>query len=321
MMAFCLSIVILSTYGLALAGDWHNGTSLHCGDCHVEHGIAGGDPIPGGPFSTMLKKSTINSLCLTCHDGSDATAPDVLTPVTMYNGTTSLESGGGHFQMPGTVSPYGHTLDVAVETPLNSSRQMTTLSCANCHDYHGNSNYRNLNYDPADRGDSINVVVGVDVFQGLLPSDPPSSASSIAAYQRLNVGYRSGWARWCATCHDQAAANTPASQPAHFSGHPIEISIGSIGTDPHVDFTHWLAGTGEGFVGNSQVAGEGILRVPFLQPAASDFVTSQLVNSANKLSCISCHSSHGGNNAKALRWPYVEGGVNYLSGCQQCHHK
>lgn len=314
-------LVALVTGSAVRAGEWHFGSNLQCGDCHVEHGIAGGNPIPGGPYSTLLKKGTVNGLCLTCHDGSDPSAPDVLAPVTMYNQTLSLESAGGHLVTPGMVNAAGHSLDIAMATPLSSTGRTLSLTCANCHDYHGNTNYRNLRYDPARTGDSISVALGSDVFNGVPPSKPPSSASSPAAYERGNIGYKTGWARWCASCHDQVATNSPAPSPAHFSGHPSEVAFGVAGSGSHVDVSHWLAGIGEGFFGNNEVPGEGVVRLPFLQPTATEFSISRTVSSTNMISCVSCHSSHGGANAKALRWPYVEGGVNYLSGCQQCHNK
>lgn len=314
-------LVVLAMGGALRAGNWHFGANLHCGDCHVEHGIVGGNPIPGGPYSTLLKKGTVNGLCLNCHDGSDPSAPDVLAPVTMYNQTLSLESAGGHVITPGVVNPAGHTLEVAVATPLSSTGRTMSMTCASCHDYHGNTNYRNLRYDPAGTGDSISIELGSDVFQGVPPSDPPSSATSPAAYERGNIGYKTGWSRWCASCHDQVATNSPAPSPAHSSGHPSEVAFGVAGNGGHADVSHWLAGIGEGFFGNSQVPGEGVARLPFLQPQATEFVNSRTVSTTNKVSCISCHSSHGSANAKAMRWPYVEGGVNYLSGCQQCHNK
>ena len=72
---------------------------------------------------------------------------------------------------------------------------------------------------------------------------------------------------------------------------------------------------------NSPFEGEGIPRVPFLQPQATDFVTSHQVQSTNQVFCGSCHAAHGAANTGNLRWPYLDGGASQLSGCQQCHHK
>ena len=315
-----LTLILLLPFVL-LAGEWHVGASLQCGQCHVEHGTAGGQPIPGGPYSTLLQKGSVNELCLSCHDGSDPTAPDVLAPVTMYGQAPSNESAAGHLLTIGVPNPGGHALGVSTITPLNSTGRTITVTCASCHDYHGNSNYRNLRYDPNGVGDSINIVAGVDVFWLNAPANPPTTAGSVAAYNHGNIGYKSSWSRWCGACHDQVATNSVAVLPAHFNGHPGEVSFLSGGSSSHADVTHWIAGTGEGFVGNTVVVGEGIPRLPFLQPTAIDFASTQQVQSSNVMSCISCHKSHGSDFGKSLRWPYVEGGVNYISGCQQCHHK
>jgi cytochrome c553 len=239
----------------------------------------------------------------------------------MYGQTLLNESAAGHLLTIGASNPGGHALGISAITPLNSTGRTLTLTCASCHDYHGNSNYRNLRYDPNGTGDSINITAGVDVFWLNAPANPPTSAGSVAAYNRSNIGFKSSWANWCGSCHNQVSTNSAAVSPAHFSGHPVEISFLSGGSFSHADVAHWIAGSGEGFAGNSEVAGEGVARLPFLQPTANDFAGTQQIQSSNMLSCISCHKSHGSDFGKSLRWPYVEGGVNSISGCQQCHHK
>ena len=68
----------------AVAGDYHNGTTLICSDCHVMHGsqshalTSGGFFVPigaNGPYADLLRND-VNDLCLTCHDNSSF-APDV----------------------------------------------------------------------------------------------------------------------------------------------------------------------------------------------------------------------------------------------------
>ncbi|HPC11639.1 MAG TPA: cytochrome c3 family protein, partial [candidate division Zixibacteria bacterium] len=85
----------------AAAGQWHTGESLMCQDCHLQHSSEQGEPVAGGPYSVLLLKSSINELCLSCHDGSNPTAPDVQSPVQMYQGTPSGESAGGWFGLLG----------------------------------------------------------------------------------------------------------------------------------------------------------------------------------------------------------------------------
>jgi hypothetical protein len=305
----------------ARAGEWHVGESLPCGQCHAEHATVGGEPIMGGPYSALLRKGSINELCLSCHDGSDPSAPDVLAPVAMYSQGVLSESAAGSLTTSGTAHASGHDLEVASQIPLNSTGKTLSLTCATCHDYHGNTNYRNLRFDPAGAGDSLVIEAGRDVYWSAAPAVPPSANSSAAAYNRGNIGYRAGLGAWCASCHDQLAANSPAVPPAHFNAHPAQVSIGGFSDSKHVNVSHWLSGTGEGFLAENPIPGEGIPRLPFQQPEATDFATSQLVTSTNQLFCGTCHGAHGTAYIRDLRWPYVEGGVNYLSGCQQCHFK
>ncbi|MCX6836063.1 MAG: hypothetical protein NTW07_13230 [candidate division Zixibacteria bacterium] len=305
----------------ALAGEWHVGESLTCGQCHLEHSSAGGQPIPGGPYSVLLLNGTINELCLSCHDGSDPSAPDVLMPVSMYSQGVIAESGAGPFAVVGTSHPFGHDLGIASPIPLSNAGKSISMTCGTCHDYHGNSNYRNLRFDPAGVGDSIVIEAGRDLFWNVAPSNPPSTSGSALAYNRGNIGYATSWSHWCGSCHDQVAANSAAVLPAHFNAHPTDVSFGGVIGAGHVATSHWVSGSGEGFLGSSPITGEGIPRLPFLQPQATDFATSQQVQSTNLVFCGSCHAAHGTVNTMDLRWPYVDGGVNYLSGCQQCHHK
>lgn len=320
MHALLLLISILYS-SMLLAGEWHVGESLKCGECHVEHGIGGGVPIPGGPYSTLLVKGSINELCLSCHDGSDPSSPDVLSPVIMYNQTPAAQSAGGYLQPVGVLNTSGHSLGLTSSLPLSNHAGSISLSCASCHDYHGNSNYRNLLYDPGETGDSVSIVASVDLFWQTPPADPPNPSATVSAYSQRNIGYKSGWNSWCGSCHSEVKANSFAALPSHFNSHPSEVAINMASGTSHVDIPHWVAGTGEGFVGNAIVPGEGVIRLPFAQPTAVDFQTSQSVQSTNMITCISCHQSHGGEFSKGLRWPYVEGGVNYLSGCQQCHNR
>ncbi len=300
------------------AGDWHLGESLACGQCHIQHSSADGQPIPGGPYSVLLIKSSVNELCLSCHDGSDPSAPDVLAPISMYSQGTIAESAAGHFTVVGVGQVSGHDLGIASPIPLNGFGKSMTLTCASCHDYHGNTNYRNLRFDPAGVGDSITIEAGRDLFWNVAPANPPNASGSAIAYNRGNIGYKTGWSRWCGSCHDQVAVNSAAVLPAHFNAHPSDVSVGSSG---HTNVNHWVSGGGEGFVGSSPITGEGVPRLPFLQPQATDFASSQIAQSSNMVFCGSCHASHGTANTKNLRWPYVDGGINYLSGCQQCHYK
>lgn len=302
----------------ALAGNWHIAGSLKCGDCHLQHASSQLEP-PTGAFSYMLKKNSVNELCLSCHDGSDPTAPDVSQPITMYNSSISTESAAGHFDLLGSDSPFGHTLGLPTITPLQGVGTSVELNCASCHAVHGNDNYRNLSHDPALTGAYIQVVEDVDVMTLQKPSVPPSAGASAIAYERENSAYiTSQMTAWCVSCHDMLSTNGIGTFPAHFSGHPSNVALNENSFQPHADAAHWISGIGEGFTPG---LGDGISRVPYLSPQANSYVTAKIPQATNQVACMSCHKSHGSNNQRAMLWPYLEGGAGYMAGCQQCHNK
>ncbi len=314
-----LSALLLACASFVSAGQWHATGSLVCTDCHVEHGTENRQDIPGGPFSYLLKKSTINELCLSCHDGTDPTAPDVLTPVSMYSSTSSGEGSAGAFNQIGISTGGGHQLGTTVLAPLQSGGTATELTCASCHAVHGNGNYRNLLEDPVNDGSNYEVVQGRDVFTLHNPDVPPTASGSTAAYERNNVGYVANYSQWCTSCHNLIRSNGSSTPPAHFNGHPSDVPIDNNAPQSHSDPAHWAAGSGEGFTGVTD--GSGIPRVPFMSPHAADFAASRTPQASNQVFCLSCHKAHAGPNAKGLQWPYSEGGATFIGGCQQCHNK
>lgn len=312
-----LSLLCLPLPGLA--GEWHVAGSLECGECHLQHGSNQRDPTVEGAYVFLLRKSSVNELCMSCHDGTDPTAPDVIAPAPMYNSTPSEESAAGALAMVGAINPNGHSIGIELLTPLQQVPAQRELNCVSCHSAHGNGNYRNLLVDPAGTGASLLIQQGVNVFTGTQPDNPPSSAGSVAAYNRDNVGYGSGMTAWCSSCHDQLGSNSYASAPAHFNSHPSDVALNTYPYDDHTDPAHWIAGSGEGFAAIGQSAAT--LRVPFLAPEATDFQTSRTAAADSRVTCVSCHKAHGSSYRKGMVWPYLEENDNALSGCQQCHNK
>ena len=102
-----LSLVVLALAGLttvAMAGDYHVGQLLVCSDCHVMHGSQShtypetgelNPPGAGAPFAKLLRQSTVNSLCLSCHDGTVALGSVVNTPGSGTTGTPIPLSNAG----------------------------------------------------------------------------------------------------------------------------------------------------------------------------------------------------------------------------------
>jgi hypothetical protein len=203
------------------AGDWHYGTQLHCADCHTQHNSENGQPGRSDdsptPAAHLLRRATAQELCLSCHDGSNASAPDVIEPVSYVS-----ESAAGAFPNSGGIATdRAHHLDNPTPEVPPGGTQPMVLTCVKCHDPHGNANYRNLRSDPASPSPQIAVLA----FQTFVANG--SNPSQV--YPPSNVIYKSGVSAWCGTCHG-------ASDPA--SDHPVDKPIwGAV----FADYTRWTS--------------------------------------------------------------------------------
>ncbi|HXH40472.1 MAG TPA: cytochrome c3 family protein [Thermoanaerobaculia bacterium] len=193
--------VMLLAAALALpasGGEWHYGVSLVCSDCHTQHNSENGQPMRTDnnptPAPLLLRRGTPLELCLSCHDGSNPAAPDVIAPVSYVS-----EPAGGAFPDAGgqPVDPamsYGHHLNTPSPVIPPGGTLPMVLVCTTCHDPHGNTNYRNLRTDPTKTNGAPLVVVASQpvVADGSNPSQ---------VYVSSNIVYKSGISAWCSRCH------------------------------------------------------------------------------------------------------------------------
>jgi predicted CXXCH cytochrome family protein len=207
----------------AFAGDWHFGASAACSDCHTQHNSAGGQPMRTDrtttPAAALLLRETPLDLCLSCHDGSNGAAPDVIAPVSYVD-----ESAAGSFPSTGgTPLPNAHHLNNPTpEVPPGGTTPMV-LTCTTCHDPHGNGNYRNLRPDPSRPEVSSGSVV-------VLQTHSANGTNPAQVYVASNVIYKSGVSAWCGKCH-----GTPGA-----GDHPVDRPIFGA---PWASFTTWTSVT------------------------------------------------------------------------------
>ncbi len=317
---FTIAEVVVLIWVVTLpGGEWHTGSDLVCSECHVIHYSGQGGVEAGGPFAYLLSHSSINGLCLSCHDGSDPTAPDVFAAVTMYDASGDEHSAAGYFAAVDVGSDSAHNLAVTDLVPLRTPSANMALSCASCHDVHGNGNYRNLVSDPDSSGSGTNLVLGTDIFEGVAPAVPPTPEGSAAAYKSSNIGYRSNLSSWCAECHNLLATNENGVAPAHFKRHPSEVGLDLAGG--HTDPSNWAAGDSLGFGAATGDGTEGVPRVRFQEATATDYSSAKTVASTNQVFCTSCHLAHGGRYFSCAVWPYKVLDADMYSPCQQCHNQ
>ena len=209
---------------LARGGDWHTQGHGLCSDCHTQHNSAGGAPMRTDndptPAAYLLRRDTVDALCLSCHDGSNPSAPDVLAPVSYV----ADPAGGAFANAGGTDSGTGHSLMLPAQVPPGGTISMS-LSCTTCHDPHGNDNYRNLRPDPT--GSGLTPVTVVAKQTTLANGTNPAQV-----YIPANIVDKSGISAWCEQCH---------AGPIPGSDHPADKTMwGST----LASYANWTAVTG-----------------------------------------------------------------------------
>ncbi len=310
--------------GAALAANYHTGSDLHCSDCHVMHGSYNGTTYNGGSGIDNLLKGSANAMCLACHDGTDTAAPDIVASGTAASPNNTISTAytdkyggsGGFFQSDTTtvVSPVAH--DLFATSALTAIHGTWTsgssgMTCADCHDPHGTTNYRNLLSDPD--GDTTDALITIDSDVYLNATTPITSY-----YAAGNVGFNepNDIVAWCTGCHTNTASDTASPWAKHPMDDNAEIADLSSTLQ-----THWTTGTGNGFDTDVDDATSGIPRVRFAQTGTS-FALVTTVGTANEVMCLTCHKAHGSKYDSTTVWPhYVDDNADQTSACDQCHDK
>ncbi|MCC7144114.1 MAG: hypothetical protein IT349_18615 [Candidatus Eisenbacteria bacterium] len=313
---------------LAMAGDFHSGSTLICADCHVMHysqthgynedgsGIyapLGND----GPYHYLLRNE-INDLCLTCHNNASF-APDVLGA-----NSNGYVRAGGALNRDGTAPYYhatGHTLDATDVAPGGSWTNPDGLHCTDCHHQHGAGGaYRNLRVKTgtAPSNSTVTYAIGTndltkDVFER-------NTTPMAAHYAYDNVDFNepvqtdSKYAMFCKGCHTE------------FHGAKGGTEVGGSATGEwlrHPNSDANIGGIGGGHSRLSQYNGK-VNKVKVMSatgvwdPAPADVTPS----------CMSCHKAHGNQHGFGLIFMSgtgtvtEEGDANGVSAkdlCKQCH--
>jgi hypothetical protein len=336
---FLTGLFVAGAVSIAAAGDFHNGASLNCSDCHVAHSsqshgyTTGGLFTPigtGGPFTNLLRDEEVK-LCLACHN-NQSFAPDVFGA---NGGTAGLRQAGGLNALaghgvtndPGFDEINGHTL-FSTSTPPGGATSAYVpgpegLVCTTCHAQHGTTNYRNLLNRGIFTGDTLSYAVGTndltkDVYE-----------RGAGQYTETDIDFNepdtrnSRYGQWCQNCHvdfhgkggdpnmgGQAGGQGSAANAAPWKRHPVaDVNIGTPGATFISSLARYAGVTNKVKVMDSQGLWTGTGTDNTLTP-----------------SCMSCHKGHGNKNAFGLifmngsgtRAEEGDGGV-YKDLCRQCH--
>jgi Doubled CXXCH motif (Paired_CXXCH_1) len=268
------------------SGDWHQGRTLICSDCHTMHNSKGGLPMRydaiAGPVVRLLRAESATAVCLACHRGDRPTsrAPAVMAP-------SNWDPPGGGF--PADLSDPAHHAHAISADPLLPPLGDTAvpMTCLTCHEAHGNDAYRNLRASPSGTGRSSKAPVVRQVKAA--GTAPPAEV-----YSRANVRYVSDMTAWCLDCHNRLGTDHAAGDPL-LQAHPWDRPIfGSA----KADYAWWSGVT------TNRVPVQNSLGVP-------------APNENDQVFCLSCHKAHGSPNDAAF---INADDATWSSTCQQCHN-
>jgi len=306
-----LLVVFCMLYGTcAFAGGYHGGVKLSCSQCHIMHSTNNGTLYNGGTGFPGLLKGSINQTCLSCHDSTSRDCVSSGTATTP-NDTLSViypsvyKNSGGYFQSDWatTASPFGHDIGPNQVTAIQGSWTSRSfgMACTDCHDPHGNTNYRNMVSQPGTAITQIEVEEEKQVFvdSSLTGWANAKDTNAVAFNDNNNI------VEWCVGCHTNITTGNK---------HPQNVAIS--GVEDNGD--NWENGT-KGFGVDTGDTLRGTPRVRFGQ-AGIDFNASKMVSGTNKVLCLSCHKAHGSKFEAALLWPHTtKDAADRSAGCNQCH--
>jgi predicted CXXCH cytochrome family protein len=334
----------LAIVGLASAdGGPHGGytpTTDACAGCHRAHTAV----------APRLLTVPVGSLCMSCH-GSTATGADTNVEDGVYldrdavteapaEGTPNLGLRGGGFRFAqmdtdftaaiSTSVTSNHTYDGVITGTVWGNGAIGSgpglanfsLECTNCHDPHGNGNYRILRPIPRNSGAAVAVNVPDEATKNYTIAD--------AGGQYFGEGYNlaaisttpmtpqyEGVSDWCAQCHTRYLADPDSATTD--SGDAI------------FTYRHMTADTFAGGGDCTKCHGS-----PFVTPPP---ITYNANYWNHDVECMTCHVAHGtsasmstGPYSGSVLWP---DGASTPSGdnrssllrvdgrgvCQACHNK
>ncbi len=324
----------------AFAGEYHQGSSLSCYQCHTMHysaqhmfGYAHEDSTPffgtDGPYNNLLR-AEVNDLCLSCHDGGDVI--DVYGPFEME--PTANREAGFLSRVGDGNEWHGHTLGATGDAPGSNPPwhpdATEGLTCVNCHSPHGGTSssnpnqnqWRNLTSRPGNAtGRLISYEKAGDPVD--LTKDIKwrvSSAHAAGAYETDNVDFyepvsnESRLGAWCQGCHTNFHGNSTSPNMANTNGwirHPAADA--DLGTSYAADFaSHAYRPQVMSSTGDWGTQGDSTWTAP------ADLTPT----------CVTCHKSHGNGNSFGLvymtgRTPRSESGdgTRITVTCKICHRQ
>ena len=316
--AFVLVVALmLATTAVALGnGGPHEGTfttlSDSCAGCHRAHTATG---------AKLLKMNTQYLLCMSCHDGTGANTKETTgVYVGTTNGTTNAGLRGGGFEsnllntaLNATWVATGTPAPVTSRHSVNSTSTIAwgsgavgntssgvgetlgaALTCGNCHNPHGNSNFRMLKDKPSALANfaALGLVSVTDNLSGnyTIVYTTNFSRNVTGAYSGNSS---SGIGNWCAQCHTKylavAGAGSTNSSASSFNYRHMTDGLSAECFACHM--AHSTSANMTGWAGNTSLAWPDNSTAVAWNTAAGESQYSRLLNINNRGVCLQCHTS------------------------------
>ena len=324
--AVLAGVLTLGLAGTALA--FHDGGVAHCDGCHSMHNSPD-NPVSGTPNTELLKGSDPSSTCLNCHGvdgasyGSLSTDAQNWSPAgdffwltqsytNVIRGTpvTSDPDNMGHNVIS---ADFGLVVDGTNATSPGGSYDSNNLSCASCHDPHGqvaggteggqlpisvSGSYGEVPPVGTIAG-SYRLLGGVEY--GLTAPAPIAVASVDPVFPNLfnetdtnHPAYGTGMSEWCASCHDAYINNNQK----HASGSGEFL-------DGHASNYNSYVATGD-FTGDQSTSFTALVQFELqetdttLLAAAAASTTGP--DGSDTVICLTCHRAHASAFNNITRW-------------------
>lgn len=332
---FLAAVVALGIGTPVYAGDYHDGASLVCNQCHTMHASAAhnNNSKTGGynytPSEKLLKSGgSSNDLCISCHDSG--VGPDVIGT----NDTGSRQRSAGTLNKIGGSSScaeyMGHTINSTAAAPGGTWSNSSGLACIDCHQHHGLDlgagdvggntnidNYRNLRPDaggatPAlgvsysagtnnKTKDIFEVSFGTRAISDVKLNEPNSTASGIGVF--------------CKKCHNDFHGNVGGPEIGGSIANGLFVRHPAAGVD--------INGIGGG---HSSLAAFNSTANPVRVMDPDGSWTADAYDGNETPTCLSCHRAHGNGNSFGLIFQKGTSaitengdGTNVKDLCRNCH--
>ena len=302
LLKFVLLIMVAVVLGLAYGGNgqaFHEEGVAYCAGCHTMHNSQDGIPIvPGDQGGYLLRQVDGASTCLRCHAsyGQFAGGEGYGGGGDFYWLTKTFTwSAHGH-DAESTGDSHGHTIIARDFGLLNEDAKFGNkapggtfdheMSCASCHDPHGNENYLLLRDDDHDGADFPDAPIAV--------SPGRSTASRNAVSDTNHPAYGSGMSEWCAGCHTSFIDGLASRM------HPADFPMNTSIRNQYNEYVNTDEPTG----GSQENA---YLEMVAFQTGDSDttgldITSTRGPDAGGEVACISCHRAHASAFPDAGRW-------------------